>query len=68
MDEQAVSKEQRKGLLVFLFLVVLTGVEYFVSVSMSNPNALLTILAFGKALLIVIYFMHIAQLWGERKH
>jgi hypothetical protein len=32
---------------------------------MNSPNLVLTLIALGKAYLIISYFMHLAQLWRE---
>lgn len=53
--------------IVFIALVVLTGVEYAVS-QVTSSTAILMILAFLKAALIVNYFMHVYRLWREEEH
>jgi len=56
---------QRRGLVVFIILAVLTILEFLASTAMSSPNLILTLIALGKAYLIISYFMHLAQLWRE---
>lgn len=67
MSRESKSAAYRRGVYVFLVLVVLTIVEFFVGVSI-NSVALLFILALLKAALIVQYFMHIYRLWREESH
>ncbi len=57
----------RRGLYVFLFLAVMTIVEYYVGISL-NSALLLFVLALVKAAAVVQYFMHIARLWREESH
>lgn len=57
----------RVGWIVFALLAVLTGVEYVISVSFS-VNGLLALTATAKAVLIVYYFMHVAQLRHQEGH
>lgn len=57
----------RRGMYVFIALVVLTIVEYFIGVAL-NSAVLLFIVALLKAALIVQFFMHIYRLWREESH
>ena len=52
----------RRGWFVFLFLAVLTAVEFVVSISLAGPLPYLTIIALAKAALIIIYFMRFGDL------
>lgn len=54
------------GTKVLLVLAVLTGVEYLVAIS-KPPGQILFIfsIAIAKAVLIVLYFMHVRQLWRD---
>jgi cytochrome c oxidase subunit IV len=54
----------REGFAVLAALVVLTGVEYWISVATGSVVFLL-IVAMVKAGLILNYFMHMAKLWHE---
>ena len=58
----------RRGIIVFIALMVLTIVEYFVSVGLDSNLVLLFLIALVKAALIVTYFMHISRLWREESH
>lgn len=64
--------QQRRGLMVFLALAVLTVVEYIVAVSLSSTPLLVTLLALAagaKCWAITVYFMHVSRLWrGEEVH
>lgn len=64
---------QRRGMVVFGILAVLTLVEYLVAVSLTSSTALLVTLlavaAGAKAWAIAVYFMHVTRLWrGEGGH
>jgi hypothetical protein len=58
----------RRGMYVFLFLAVMTAVEYVVAISSFNSMVLLFIIALLKAAAIVQYFMHVYRLWREESH
>ncbi len=58
----------RRGVIVFVALMILTVIEYVVSVSLSSSLVLLFLIALVKAALIVTYFMHISRLWREESH
>lgn len=64
---EAKTSAQRRGLIVFLALAVLTIIEYFIAVSL-NSAVLLFIVALLKAALIVQFFMHVYRLWREESH
>ena len=56
----------KRGVLVFVGLAVLTGVEFYASRVPGSALALLTIMAVGKAALILEYFMHLGKVFqGE---
>lgn len=56
------------GVRIFIFLAILTGVEFGVSLATNGSATLLLIMAVAKAALIVYYFMHIYSLWREEGH
>ena len=58
----------RQILLVFLFLVVLTIVEFAAAVYIDNATVPLFLIALVKAGLIVQFFMHIYRLWRAEEH
>ncbi|MCL4262408.1 MAG: cytochrome C oxidase subunit IV family protein [Anaerolineae bacterium] len=58
---------QRLGLYVFIGLMVLTLIEYAVSVYL-NSTVGLFITMLLKSALIVYYFMHVYRLWREDSH
>lgn len=64
--------DQRRGVIIFTALAVLTAVEYVIAVSLSSAWILATLLviaATAKAWAIAVYFMHITRLWrGEGNH
>lgn len=53
-----------QGVIIFIFLAVLTGLEYFVAVSM-DAVAILAVIALVKAGLVLYYYMHIYKLNAE---
>ncbi len=72
LNHAAEQVAQRRGLMVFIALAVLTVVEYIVAVSLDSVPVLVTLLALaagGKCWAITVYFMHISKLWrGEEAH
>ncbi len=58
---------QRLGMWVFIGLMVLTLIEYGVSVYL-NSTVGLFITMLLKSALIVYYFMHVYRLWREDSH
>jgi len=50
-----------QGVVIFIFLAVLTGLEFFVAIAIGNV-ALLIVLALIKMGLVIYYYMHIARL------
>jgi len=61
------AKKMRVGWLVGVALAVATVVEYYVAVSLARPLVPLAIVALIKAWFIVVYFMHIKQLWTSEE-
>ena len=63
---------QRRGLVAFVALAVLTLLEYIVAVSLDSVPLLvilLSVAALAKCWAITQYFMHIYRLWrGEEVH
>jgi hypothetical protein len=57
--------EQKRGLIVIIVLAAFTAIEFGVSVTLPNPNLLLTATALVKAGLIIYYFMQVAELWRK---
>ncbi len=57
----------RVGWIVFALLAGLTVVEFVISVFLS-ANVLLALTATAKAVIIVYYFMHVAQLRRQEGH
>jgi cytochrome c oxidase subunit 3 len=50
-----------QGVLIFVYLAILTGLEFFVAVTF-NSLALLVVVALVKAALVVYYYMHVYKL------
>ena len=66
--EEKKKAENRRNLIVFVILAVLTGVEFWLAVNLDNATVPLLIVALIKAALIVQYFMHIYRLRREEDH
>lgn len=58
----------RNGWIVFGTLAVATAVEFLVSSLVASPILILSVIAVIKASLIIIYFMHLLQLWDRKAH
>ena len=56
----------KRGVLVFVGLAVLTGVEFYASRVPGSALVLLAVIGVGKAALILEYFMHLGKVFqGE---
>jgi len=51
-----------QGVFIFVYLVALTGLEFFVAVKLQVAVALLIVFALVKAVLVIYYYMHIYKL------
>jgi cytochrome c oxidase subunit 3 len=58
------SSALRQGILIFVYLAVLTALEYFVAITF-QAVAILVVVAVVKAALVMYYYMHIDQLNAE---
>ncbi|MFQ5615389.1 MAG: cytochrome C oxidase subunit IV family protein [Anaerolineales bacterium] len=60
---------KRRGVMVFIALAVLTGVEFWVAVGGLNGTLpLLAVVATGKTALIAEYYMHLRSVTEEGGH
>ena len=66
-SKSAKNEAQRLGVYVFIGLMILTLLEFAVSVYL-NSTVGLFITMLLKAALIVYYFMHVFRLWREESH
>ena len=55
-----------QGVFIFVYLAVLTGLEFFVAISF-NSVPLLVVFALVKAVLVAYYYMHIYKLNAEHE-
>ena len=55
-----------QGILIFVYLAVLTALEYFVAITFKSVSVLVVV-AFIKASLVVYYYMHIYQLNADHE-
>jgi len=64
IDNGAIKKETRKGVIAAVILTVLTVIEFFIATELANP--LLPLLPFVavKGWIILDTFMHVRALWG----
>jgi cytochrome c oxidase subunit 3 len=60
------SSALRQGVLIFVYLAVLTVLEYFVAVTF-NATSILVVVAVVKAALVMYYYMHIYKLGEENE-
>lgn len=64
MPSAELGRRHRLGLIAFIVLTVLNGVEFWIAVSFQTGIMVpLAVLALIDAGLIAYYFMHVAQLW-----
>ena len=54
--------------IVGAILALLTIVEFIIAVNYENNLGILSVFAFGKAVLIIYYFMHIYRIWRTEEH
>ena len=60
--------ELGRGVMIFILLAVLTGIEYGIAITTQAWGALIA-LAFVKALLVLQFFMHVSRVTsGEGGH
>ncbi len=57
---------QSPGFVVIVLLAVMTVVEYFISTAdIAGSFVMLTIIALVKAVLIIVWFMHVRNIFGK---
>jgi len=61
---QTKSASWNQGLLIFIYLAVLTGLEFFIALTMDSAP-LLVLMALVKAALVLYYYMHVYRLNEE---
>lgn len=70
VDEKTLASRKaayRRGILVFVGLAILTALEFWVASVAGGSPVFLFIIVLVKAGLIVQYYMHLGQLWGEEE-
>jgi hypothetical protein len=70
VDEKVLASRKaayRRGILVLLGLAVLTALEFWVAAAAGGSTVFLFIIVLAKAGLILQYYMHLGQLWGEEE-
>jgi uncharacterized membrane protein len=64
VDDKEITRKFRKGLYVFIGLLIVEVAEYIIGVRVSSGNFIfMVLLAVPGSWLIVHYFMHIKELW-----
>jgi hypothetical protein len=70
VDESTLASRKaayRRGILVFVGLAVLTALEFWIAYAAGGSPVFLFIIVLAKAGLILQYYMHLGQLWGEEE-
>ncbi|MCX8024947.1 MAG: cytochrome C oxidase subunit IV family protein [Thermanaerothrix sp.] len=65
MSSKAIS-EIRRGVIVFIFLAVLTGIEFYVGLH-EAPSAILWAIALLKAGVVVQFYMHLMRVFRSQE-
>ena len=65
IDRVGLRAKTRRGLMVALWLAVLTVIEYVIAVAITDPLLFLLPFVLAKGWLILRYFMHVNELFGE---
>ncbi len=63
MKRPETARRMRTGWIVIAVLAALTGLEFWLSTAVDSALTYLVFTSLAKAALIVIYFMHLAQIW-----
>lgn len=68
MQQASLKPAMRRGLWVFVILVVLAVLEYLLALAMKSGNLpWMIIMNIVDAALILYFFMHMAQLWRREE-
>lgn len=70
VDEKTLASRRaayRRGILVFVGLAVLTALEFWIASAAGGSPVFLFIIVLAKAGMILQYYMHLDQLWGEEE-
>ena len=65
VDNEALKKATRKGVLAAVLLAVLTVIEFFIATHIENPLIPLMPFVVLKGWIILDSFMHVRALWSE---
>ncbi|MCL1595005.1 MAG: cytochrome C oxidase subunit IV family protein [Actinomycetia bacterium] len=65
VDNEALKKATRKGVVAAVLLAVLTIIEFFIATGLENPLIPLLPFVVIKGWIILDYFMHVRALWSE---
>ena len=60
-------EELRRGVIVFIALAVLTGIEYLIG-TQEAPRIFLWLIALMKGGLVMWFFMHLKRVFSEGEH
>lgn len=70
VDEKVLAARRaayRRGILVFIGLAILTALEFWIASAAGGSTVFLFIIVLAKAGLILQYYMHLGQLWGDEE-
>ena len=65
IDHEALRKATRKGIVAALIIAVLSVIEYFIAVEVTNPLWALLPFVLAKGWIILDTFMHVRALWSD---
>jgi hypothetical protein len=65
IDNDAIKKATRKGIVAAVILGVLTIIEFFIATKVANPLLPLIPFVFLKGWIILDTFMHVRALWSD---
>jgi hypothetical protein len=57
----------RRGIYILIGLAVLTALEFLIAIALEGSVVFLFLAALIKAGLIIQYYMHLGQVWGEEE-
>jgi hypothetical protein len=65
VDYEGLKKATRKGLIAALLIAILSIIEYFIAISVTNPLWVLMPFVVLKGWIILDTFMHVRAIWSE---
>lgn len=65
VDREGLKKATRRGIVAALIIAVLSVIEYFIAVEVTNPLWPLMPFVLAKGWIILDTFMHVRALWSD---